>query len=214
MIDTAVVVAAGDRISPAVLDELPREVWVVAADGGLDNARRIGLHVDLLVGDLDSVGDAALDAHTGPVERHPEDKDRTDLELALAAVAERPNIDRIVVLGGRGGRIDHLLANAAVLTAPHLANCDIEWIADGMRTTVVRTHASLHGTPGELVSLLAVGGPAEGIHTRGLRWELSGGRLEPWSARGVSNRFTTPVASVRVASGVLMAIQPQAIPPA
>ena len=116
-----------------------------------------------------------------------------------------------MVLGGRGGRIDHLLANAAVLTAPHLADCDLEWIAGGMRTTVVRSHASLHGTPGELVSLLAVGGPAEGVHTRGLRWELAGERLEPWSARGVSNRFTAPVAAVRVDEGILLAIQPHAV---
>lgn len=212
MIDTAVVVASGAPIPPAVLDELPERVWIVAADGGLDHANRLGLDVDLLVGDLDSVGDPALRAHHGDVERHPEAKDQTDLELALGAAAARPNIDRILVLGGRGGRLDHLLANAAVLAAPTLAHCDVVWITDGTRATLVRTHAFLHGTPGELVSLLAVGGPAEGVHTRGLEWKLDGERLEPWSARGVSNRLTVPVAGVRVESGVLLAVQPQAIP--
>ena len=211
MIETAVVVASGAPIPRGVLDELPDRVWVVAADGGLDHARSLELDVDLLVGDLDSV--AHLREHDGAVERHPEDKDQTDLELALAAAAGRPNIDRILVLGGRGGRLDHLLANAAVLAAPSLAHCDVVWITHHTRATVVRTHSFLHGTPGELVSLLALGGPADGIHTRGLEWSLDGERLEPWSARGVSNRFAAPVAGVRVGSGVLLAVQPQAIPP-
>jgi thiamine pyrophosphokinase len=59
---------------------------VIAADGGLRHAARLGLAPDLLVGDLDSVAPTDLDAYPGlPVERHPTDKDALDLELALDA---------------------------------------------------------------------------------------------------------------------------------
>ena len=45
------------------------------------------------------------------------------------------------------------------------------------------------GEPGELVSLLAVNGPAEGVTTEGLAYPLRGETLEPGSTRGVSNVF-------------------------
>lgn len=212
MIDTAVVVAGGEPIPAEALDELPEGIWVVAADSGLDHARRIGLHVDLVVGDLDSVSEAGLSRHEGPVERHDPDKDATDLALALAAAAGRPNIDRIVVVGGHGGRLDHLLANAMALTSPALAHVDVEWIAGRTRVHVVRGHVSLHGVPGETVTLLAVGGPARGVSTTGLRWQLDDAELAPWATLGVSNEMAAPVASVRVREGVVLTLQPEGLP--
>ena len=38
---------------------------VIAADSGLAHARALGVHVDLVIGDLDSVDPAALDARGG-----------------------------------------------------------------------------------------------------------------------------------------------------
>ena len=90
---------------------------VVAADGGADEALRLGLRVDLVVGDMDSVTPDALvriEAEGGEIRRHPVDKDAIDLELALdEALAGRP--ERILVVGGAGGRFDFVLANALVL---------------------------------------------------------------------------------------------------
>ena len=60
---------------------------MIAADSGLDHATALGFAVDLVVGDLDSADPAAVDAAVAAgaaVERHPEAKDATDLELALA----------------------------------------------------------------------------------------------------------------------------------
>ena len=47
----------------------------------------------------------------------------------------------------------------------------------------------LEGEPGELVTLVAVNGPAEGVTTEGLAYPLRGETLEPGSSRGVSNVF-------------------------
>jgi thiamine pyrophosphokinase len=207
-LNTAVIVIGGDDVPADALDELPDKRWVIAADSGLDHASHIGLDVDFVVGDMDSVDARRLDAHRGPVDLHPVDKDATDFELALGHALERPNIERIIVLGGRGGRIDHFLANAAVVAHPKFARCEIEWIAGTARLTVVRHHAQLHGTPGQTVSLLAAGGDAGGITTSGLRWELSDEDLPFGSTRGVSNELTRPFATVRVRSGCLLAIVP------
>ena len=55
---------------------------------GLAEANRLGVRVDLLVGDLDSVDARPTSRPSrrggGEVRRHPEDKDATDLDLAIA----------------------------------------------------------------------------------------------------------------------------------
>ncbi|MGH8874287.1 MAG: thiamine diphosphokinase [Acidimicrobiia bacterium] len=210
---TAVVLAGGDPPSPAVLGEIPTEALVVAADSGLDHAQAIGLEVDLVVGDFDSVSPEALARAEGiPFERHPTDKDRTDLELALDSVA-RLEVDRVIVVGGHGGRLDHFVANLCLIASPAYRHLDLEWLAGRDRIHVIRSATELHGAPGDLVTLLAWEGPAGGVQTHGLRWVLDGERLEPGSTRGVSNLMARPVATVGLVSGTLLAIQPGAIDP-
>lgn len=211
MLDTAVVVIGGEPVPPSALDELPDHVWVIAADSGLDHANRIGLSVDVVIGDLDSVSAESLATHSGAIDSHPVDKDSTDLELAMASATDPPNIRRVIVLGGHGGRLDHLLANAAVVASDRFANCEIEWVAGLTRVHVVRDHCSLHGVPGDLVSLLPAGGYAKGVTTRGLRWQLDDATIPAGSALGVSNTLIRPVATIRLSSGCLLAIQPDAL---
>lgn len=207
-IDTAIILAGGDPVDPAVVDELPSTAFVVAADSGFHQAEILGLDVDLIVGDLDSVSAAALARAEGiPIEQHSADKNHTDLELALDA-ARRLDVGRLVVVGGDGGRLDHLLVNAAVVRDPSLSHMRVEWFAGAAHTYVVRSEAILHGTPGDLVTLLAVDGAASGVRTSGLRWELDGATLEPTSGRGLSNVFTRPLVRVTLESGVLLAILP------
>ena len=67
----------------------------------------------------------------------------------------------------------------------------------GRRTsTSIRDERTLAGEPGELVSLFALHGPAEGVRTEGLEYPLAGETLEPGSSRGVSNRFVGETARV------------------
>ena len=89
----------------------------------------MGLRPDVIVGDLDSADPeqvAETEATGTLVVRHPEDKDATDWELALRHVAAA-GYERVIVLGGAGGRLDHLLANALVLTSDEFAGLSIQW---------------------------------------------------------------------------------------
>ena len=144
--------------------------------------------------------------------RHPIDKDATDLALALDRALEHAPA-RVVVIGGHGGRLDHHLANLLLLGADRYVGLEIEDRSGRARLQVVRDRVSLSGRPGELVSLLALHGPATGVVTEGLRWALTGDTLRPGSSRGVSNEFVSPLAEVRLARGVLYAIQPDAFDP-
>ena len=211
---TVVILAGGDRPSDPVRRALPTAALCIAADSGLDHTYDLGLRPDVVVGDLDSVSPAILDRATVDgvrVERHPAAKAKTDLELALdRAMAERP--ERIVVAGIGGGRLDHHLANLLVLARDDYAGPAIDAYLGTARVAVVRHHTRLvEGRPGEPVTLLPMHGPASGVATTGLAYPLWGETLHPGSTRGVSNELVTPTASVTVARGVVLAVQPHGL---
>lgn len=210
--EVVVVVAGGPAPAPEAAEAVPEGAVVVAADRGLEHARALGLDVALVVGDLDSVAAAsvaAAEAEGVRVERHPAVKDATDLELALdAGLALDPT--RVVVLAGEGGRLDHLLSILLLLGSRRYAAVELEARLGPAAVHVVRGRRTLTGARGQLVSLLALHGPAEGIRTTGLAYPLDGETLEAGSSRGVSNVFVAQTATVSVDRGVLLAIRPGA----
>ena len=201
-----VVVASGP--GPAV--RVPGAPTVVAADGGLDRAVALGLDVAVVVGDLDSVSADALAAAESAgarIVRHPEAKDETDLELALDE-AVRLGARRVLVVASAKGRLDHLLASLLLLASDRYAQVELDALVGGALVHVVRGTRSLAGAPGELLTLLALGGPAAGVSTDGLAYPLRAETLDPGSSRGVSNVFEAPEATVTVHRGVLLAVRP------
>jgi thiamine pyrophosphokinase len=205
-----VVFAGGDPVDVGLRSAIPSHAIVVAADSGLHHAQDLGVAVDFVVGDFDSVDDARLaDAvHRGAkAERHPSAKDFTDLELALQ-VADRLGATDVLVVGGAGGRLDHFLANVLLFASDDYAHLRITGLVGDARITVVRRETELRGEPGSLLTLLAVGGPARGVRTTGLRFPLVSEELTPGSTRGVSNEMLEPTAVVDLDEGVLLAIQP------
>jgi thiamine pyrophosphokinase len=208
-----VVVTGGDRIDPGHARDVPSGATVIAVDSGVEHAQDLGLAIDLAVGDFDSVDPRRLaeaEAAGAAVERHPAAKDATDLELALdAALAFEPS--RIHVLGGHGGRLDHLLGNALALAAPAYAAAVVTARMGSARLAVVRDAVELSGPHGDLVTLLPVHGGARGVTTAGLLYPLRGEDLLPGSTRGISNELISPAASVRLDEGVLLAVQPGAL---
>jgi thiamine pyrophosphokinase len=202
-----VVVAAGP--GPAV--GLPAGATVVAADGGLDRAAALGVDVDVLVGDLDSVSADALaraEAAGTRIVRHPVAKDATDLELALDEAVSL-GARHALVVASAGGRLDHLTASLLLLGSERYAGLELDALVGDALVHVVRGERMLHGRRGELVTLLPLGGAAEGVTTSGLEYPLAAEPLTPGSTRGVSNVFSAEEARVAVAAGVLLAIRPR-----
>jgi thiamine pyrophosphokinase len=66
---------------------------------------------------------------------------------------------------------------------------------------------SLLGAVGDLVSLLPVGGEAEGVRTNGLRFPLDGESLRLGPSRGLSNVVVDPPASVSLERGTLLVVE-------
>jgi thiamine pyrophosphokinase len=205
-----VVVAGGEPPRPEAVLTVPLGAPVVAADRGLEHARALGLEVAVAVGDFDSASPEAVAAAESAgtrIERHPVEKDAADLELALDAALElRPR--QILVLAGDSGRLDHLLSTLLLLGSPRYARARIDAYVGRARVHLVRRERVLEGEKGELVSLLALHGPAEGVRTEGLVYPLAGETLEPGSTRGISNVFAADTARISVERGVVLAVRP------
>lgn len=205
--ETVAVLAGGAPVNPALRAHLDGAEYVIAADSGLYAAGRLGLHVDVLVGDLDSVDVAELADVTFEIDQHPSAKDHTDIALALNRAKDlRPR--RVIVVSGGGGRLDHAFGNLLILASPEYAAMQIDAFIGDARLAVIRSQREFSGPPGGLLSLFAVDGPARGVTTSGLRYPLRDEVLQPLSSRGISNELVGGPAAVSLTSGTLLSIQP------
>ncbi len=196
----ALVVANGEPPSAGLLQELGAGAdIIVAADGGAHAAMAAGLHVDMAVGDLDSLAD---DARVSLGERIllRADPNRTDLQKAVDYCIER-GCGEIDIAAAGGGRADHALANLALLTLSR-GRARLRIVDDLFEVSLVEGTVVVDAPPGTVVSLVAIG-ECRGVSTSGLRWDLDDKTLG-FSPLGIHNEVATPPATVSVASGDLL----------
>lgn len=182
---------------------------LIAVDGGADALARVGLTPDLLIGDLDSVSAAVLaDLEARGVElvRLQTAKDETDTEAALRLAIDRGATD-ITVFNALGGpRLDHLLGNLLLLTAPWLAAARVT-LVDGLhKAFLLGGDGMVTGRAGDTVSLLPLTETVQDVRTEGLLYPLCGETLLQGATRGVSNEMTGDRARVTHGAGALLLI--------
>jgi thiamine pyrophosphokinase len=179
---------------------------VCAADSGLDVAKAWGLVPGLIVGDMDSVSDPGLLDDYPDAEREVflRDKDESDTELALLALSRR-GASRIVLAGGGGGRLDHLLAIRALFERAlrpaewHTAREIVHLVAAG-------SELDFGAEAGATVSVFPLCGGASGMTSSGLEWKLGGLRWGPGDF-GLSNRALGGRVLVRAGEGDLLVVR-------
>ena len=212
---TAVVVLGGTPPTRAIKQYIPAHQLVIAADSGLHGAIDLGLRVNVVIGDMDSVDKAvlaAVEANGTTVTQLPRDKDSTDAELALLKAVEM-GATKIVLITKGGGRLDHELGVFAVLQNPSLRHCTIQAMWDNSILHLIHGPSSvtITGKQGSNVGLIAAGGAASGITTTGLKWALANETLAPHSSRGISNQLVEETAVISLQEGSLFVVQSSAL---
>lgn len=201
----ALLLIGGEGPRRALLEPVLSTVaCTVAADSGFDLALELGLEPDLLVGDLDSI------ARTAELERFPRerirqystDKDETDAEIGLRLLGEM-GFGRVIIGGGGGGRLDHLLA---LVNLFERGNPPQAWYTSKEHIQLVEGELVVIGCKGQTVSFFPLGAGARGMSSRGLKWPLDG--LQ-WSRgdMGVSNLFSEDNAAIFVREGRLLMVR-------
>jgi len=121
-----------------------------------------------------------------------------------------------VLVGGHGGRLDHALATMGALAAVAAPGRRVEAWMGPAHVAVTVDEVPVLGRPGELVSLVPLGGAVDGVTTTGLRWPLADAHLPFGSTWGVSNEVVADPADpagVTVTAGVLAVVRPHALDP-
>jgi thiamine pyrophosphokinase len=211
-LQAALIFANGDSADgPMVRQALAgaQDALIIAADGGARVAHFFGLTVQHVIGDMDSLTAdelAALRSAGAAVHDYPEEKDETDLELALVFAAQH-GADWIRIFGAAGGRIDQTLGNIYLLGLAALAGKDVRIVAGNQETWLLRPGENrIQGAAGDTLSLIPLSDSVQGVRTEQLYYPLKDETLTFGPARGMSNVLQTDEARVWVAAGRLLAV--------
>lgn len=182
--------------------------YIICADGGTRHALALGLTPQLVIGDMDSIDKDKwqdLENSEVSVELFPQDKNETDLELAIGRAIEL-SPERLLIIGALGGRLDQMLGNIALLSDNRLSTLNAR-LDDGVEEIFFcRDQAQIHGSKGDILSLIPWGNAVYGVQTKGLKWPLQNETLFPDQTRGISNEMTENDASIKIESGLLLIV--------
>ncbi len=167
---------------------IPENRFILAADGGVNAVKALGLTPDLTLGDFDSLGYVP---DTDNVERHPVEKDDTDMGLAVKKALSL-GYTRLFLFGGMGGtRPDHTLANLQTLVYA-AKNGATAFLTDGKSCFTAVTSGNKIIFPenyrGDL-SVFSAEGIAEGVTIKGTKYTVENATLSGDFPLGVSNSF-------------------------
>ncbi|HEY84552.1 MAG TPA: thiamine diphosphokinase [Chloroflexi bacterium] len=183
---------------------------IICADGGTLHALAMGLTPDLIVGDLDSLPApvvAEMEAKGVEIQRHPVDKDQTDLELALQIAIQR-GAKEILLLTALGGRLDQTLANILLLTRPEWRGVRLRLAEGAQSAWLLRGPDSLtlRGQTGDTLSVVALSQNLRELTLQGVKWPLNKANVSLGSTLTISNAFVEVEAKIQLAQGMALAI--------
>ena len=197
----------GGGIDSTNITEHPKgDDITIAADAGYRNAKALGVKVDLLLGDFDSLGEEEIPKETERL-TVPAEKDFTDTQLAVET-AMRKGADAIVIIGGLDGRLDHTLSNLAILE--DLSDKGIAvYITNGQnRVRYLNSTSTLLPRSGyRYLSLLCLSEKAKGVSVEGCKYPLKNATLHRSFQYAVSNEITENCALVSVRKGGIFVIE-------
>lgn len=177
--------------------------YIICADGGYKHAKMLNLKPNVIIGDLDSIGDLPEEIE---VLRFNAEKEDTDTLLAVKLGIER-GYKEFSIIGGLGGRLDHTYANFSTL---------LYIIKNGCKGFIADTDSEVHIIEkGEIsfkkredyyISVFPFGEKTACITEKGFKYSLNNYILKAENPIGVSNEFKEDIATIIVEQGPIIII--------
>ena len=172
----------------------------IAADSGLETVEKLGIEPDIIIGDFDSVNHERLDKYKN-ILKYPGEKDDTDTMLCVKYALER-GFKIIIIIGGTGGRLDHTLANLALLKYinKHGAHANI---TDGKNTVfyIKNNYYTCMGSKHKYVSIIPVSPELRGVTLKGFKYNLENAVVKFDEPYTVSNEIAGDYGEITIAEG-------------
>jgi thiamine pyrophosphokinase len=211
---SALIVAGGMVSDELLVQEAKHADCIIAADRGLEALERIERYPHIIVGDFDSASGetiAHLEQYASQgvrVVRLNPRKDDTDTEAALQLAFAHSTGD-IIILGGTGSRLDHVLGNISIL-GQGLERGRRVFLQDAHnRIRIIDGNITLHRKElyGPFISLFPYGDRVEGVTLQGFQYPLEEATLEGYTSLGVSNELVDEIGEIYIRQGALIVIE-------
>lgn len=187
-------------------EEIKKDDYILAADGGLLHTQALGLTPNGIIGDFDSLGYTPEGSTVFPVE-----KDDTDAMLAIKKGLELGYREFLLYGSLDGPRLDHTVANFQALTFLADRGATGYLIGKDYIVTCVKEESiGFSDTAAGIVSVFCMGQDAEGVTIKGLQYPLEKGVLTAGFPLGVSNHFVGKSAEISVEKGSLLVLYDRA----
>ena len=183
---------------------------VIAADGGMAHAKTLKLVPELWVGDFDSTPKALADIWRNvPRQTHPVEKDASDGELAISEALRR-GATSLILVGGMGGQLDHVLAHAGFLLALARREIDVMMTSGTEEARGLVNEMELNDLKaGTRVSVMPFTDLLS-FSISGVKWPLSSRNVKLGTAFTLANAATGPVTMSLKAGTAIVLTYPEA----
>ena len=185
-----------------LIDEKKGDIY--CADGGANHLKALGIFPLEIWGDLDSVTKEIIEKYRNNnvrIKKFPKDKDYTDGELILQHISKL-NYDEIIIIGGLGGRIDHLLTNLNLI----FKFKNLKFVTEKERIFSIEKKAELTGLRGKTISFVPFSEKVEGLTLEGFKYPLNKYILHQGDSICMSNIAVDDICKVTFDTGKLMGI--------
>lgn len=172
------------------------------ADGGAKKALELNYIPKEVWGDFDSLDKTSLDllkSNNVIIKKFNKDKDFTDGELLISYVTSL-NYDEIYVIGGLGGRIDHMLTNINLIFKYN----NIIFIDKYEKLFLVTPNFILKNNLDKRISFIPFSDTVENLTLEGFLYPLNNHTLKRGDSTCLSNIITKNTATISFSSGKLL----------
>ena len=182
---------------------------IIAVDRGLETAQKLGIHINHIVGDFDSVNPDILTKYKDNVIIHklnPE-KDYTDTHMALKLAIELGSKE-VTIIGWSGTRIDHMLGNIHIMKEAIEQNIICKLINKTNEIELINKKTILEKDNNyKYISLIPLTTEASGITLQGFKYPLQDAVLKIGESIGISNEQLEEKATIEIKKGILILIK-------
>ena len=177
---------------------------IFCADGGAKHLDILGIMPMELWGDLDSVSQETIDRYEQNnviIKRFPAEKDKTDGELIVDHVSHL-DYDKIYIIGGLGGRTDHMLSNLLWI----FMYDNIFFISEREIIFKAGPNMKIEGFKDRTVSFVPYSERIKSLTLIGFKYPLDKYDLIRGDSRCMSNIIIQDICSISFLHGELMCI--------
>lgn len=183
---------------------------IVASDGAGDILKKYNKDIDYLIGDMDSISLDTLSYYKDKgsnIIKYPVKKDKTDSHLCIDKIKEQ-NINKIIMIGALGDRIDHFLSNINLLYYADSLDISLKIVDENNEIILLNKKENyIEAKIGQTISFVSISGNVTGITLKGFEYEICDYDLDFGSSILTSNIAKKEKVYVNIKKGSLLCIK-------